>query len=492
MRHLMPWVTCALIVTSTAAVGGALRAATPSIRWESVPVKSASGTERSFELGHLSVPENRESGSARSIDLAFLRLPSTAEHPGPPIVFLSGGPGQPATPMVRSPGFLAGLEALLPIADVILLDQRGIGRSTPNLACPAEAPAPLDVFSDDPEAVEPLLRAAAACAERRRSEGIDVAAYNTRESADDLEDLRRALGAPKLDLIGFSYGTHLATAAIRRHGDHLGRVVLVGTEGPDDTWKLPSTFDTQLETISTLAAADPTIGKQMPDFAAVTRRVLARAAETPFSVAITSRDGEKLTLPVGRRGLQRILLWDIGDGNDVPWFPALVHQLDRGDTRTLAWFVRKRYPQVGAGIPLMSFAMDCASGISAPRRSRIEAEAPAATFGDVMNDLYETVCDAIGVPQLDPSFRAPIRSPVEALFVSGTIDSNTPPYQAEEIAWGMPNAHQLIVENAGHEDMLPDPRVQQAIGTFLATGELSTARVVLPRPAFVALDRVRE
>ena len=53
------------------------------------------------------------------------------------------------------------------------------------------------------------------CAAELRDKGIDLAAYNTEASADDLEDLRKALGAPKISLFGFSYGTHLALAAIR-------------------------------------------------------------------------------------------------------------------------------------------------------------------------------------------------------------------------------------------------------------------------------------
>ena len=37
------------------------------------------------------------------------------------------------------------------------------------------------------------------------------------------------------------------------------------------------------------------------------------------------------------------------------------------------------------------------------------------------------------------------------LFISGTLDSNTPPYQAEEMRWSMPRSMHVIVQNAGHE-----------------------------------------
>ena len=59
-----------------------------------------------------------------------------------------------------------------------------------------------------------MLRAAVersrSCAGKLRAAGIDLAAYNVQESADDLADLRRALGVPKLSLCSTSYGTQRA------------------------------------------------------------------------------------------------------------------------------------------------------------------------------------------------------------------------------------------------------------------------------------------
>ena len=70
------------------------------------------------------------------------------------------------------------------------------------------------------------------------------------------------------------------------------------------------------------------------------------------------------------------------------------------------------------------------------------------------------------MPPLPESFRAPIISTLPTLFISGSLDSNTPPYQAEEVRWGFPNSVHVIVENAGHESTLPLPEVQKADGGF--------------------------
>jgi pimeloyl-ACP methyl ester carboxylesterase len=77
------------------------------------------------------------------------------------------------------------------------------------------------------------------------------------------------------------------------------------------------------------------------------------------------------------------------------------------------------------------------------------------------------------------------------LFISGTLDSNTPPFQAEELRWGMPNATHLIVANAGHEDTLPHPEVQVIIGEFLAGRDVSARRVALPAPKFLSVEEAK-
>src|SRR5262249_18511035 len=74
---------------ATGAGGGGGRAGP-----ERVPILSLYGPPvLQGELRRIRVPENRASGSSRQIELAFVRLPTVSRRPGPPIVWLSGGPG---------------------------------------------------------------------------------------------------------------------------------------------------------------------------------------------------------------------------------------------------------------------------------------------------------------------------------------------------------------------------------------------------------------
>lgn len=109
------------------------------LRLEPFRFESAAGDVVDAELGHLAVPENRSAPTSRTVSLAFVRFPATTPTPGPPIVYLAGGPGGSGIDAAGGPRF-ALFMALRAVGDVIALDQRGTGRS--NAIPPCQAPTP--------------------------------------------------------------------------------------------------------------------------------------------------------------------------------------------------------------------------------------------------------------------------------------------------------------------------------------------------------------
>ena len=102
-------------------------------------VTTYDGQSHPAELGHLLVSENRQKKSNHLIQIALIRLKASAPHPVSPIVYLSGGPGVPASGMARVPLYYDLFEKLRQTGDVVLLDQRGSGMSSPNLDdCPTD------------------------------------------------------------------------------------------------------------------------------------------------------------------------------------------------------------------------------------------------------------------------------------------------------------------------------------------------------------------
>jgi len=463
---------------------------TPVIRWEPFELPPGAATLQA-QLGKMTVPLRRARPEAGSVELAFVRLQARDGKRGAPIVYLAGGPGGSGIAAARNAYALPTLARLAQSADVILLDQRGIGMSSPRPVCAAKPVDPQARVASTAEMLPRAVANARACVEEWAAKGVDVGGFTVAESAADLDDLRRALGAPKISLLGHSYGTYLALAAIRAYGPTIERAALLATAGPNHMRKLPVVLDLQLAKLSMLAKDDPSIGAEVPDMSALLRRVLTKLEREPIAVTITDRARkEKVQLRIGPDALRRILVADIGDGNDFPVFPALLLTIDRGDPSILAWFVEKRYNQ-STGTDLMAYGIRCSAGATATRDREIALQAQTSLFANAQNGWYPDICAALPSIDLGDAFRAPIVSDVPVLFISGTLDSNTPPYQAEEMRWSMPRAMHLIVQNAGHEDLEPNEDVQSAIADYFAGRDVSARRIALPTPDFKSVEEAK-
>ncbi len=173
------------------------------------------------------MPENRDRPGGRRISLAVAVLPANTLNPRPdPLFILAGGPGQAASYLGP---FAASLTDVRKDRDIVLVDQRGTGRSSP-LDCAAFRP------DDSPEAtleLDPVPKAAA-CAKELAARGVDAAQYTTAAWVADLDAVRAALGYPTINLWGGSYGTRVALEYVRRHPDRVRSIVLDGVAPPGD------------------------------------------------------------------------------------------------------------------------------------------------------------------------------------------------------------------------------------------------------------------
>ena len=455
-----------------------------TIRFEPFELNTASRGKTASELGRFTVPEDRTQEGGRTIELAFARLKSTSTAPGSPIVYLDGGPGGSGVGAARVPGLDQLFEGLRVVGDVLLLSQRGTGLSVPHLGCASSGLPPADVLSSAAAMTAAFLEKTRACVSEWRTKGVKLQAYNTEESADDLEDLRKALGVPRITLLAFSYGTHLALSMARRHPGSIDRMILAGTEGPDHTQKLPSTFDQQLARIAALEAALP--APPSPGLVEVTHALLQKLALRPVVINVEAPGvPTPIPVPIGREGLAYLIRLDIGDTNDTAMIVKLIRETSAGTYGTLKRLATRRLAHMAGGSNLMGQAMDCGSGASPERAARIKRELPGSVLGVMTNYPFPDICELIGVEPLQGAFRAPLISDLPALFISGTLDSNTPPYQAEEVRWGFTRGTPLIVENAGHESTLPLPEIRRAIIDFLKGIDVGDRRVSLPSPLVV-------
>ncbi|MDX1643025.1 MAG: alpha/beta fold hydrolase [Thermoanaerobaculia bacterium] len=458
-------------------------AAEPKLRIEPYVFETSGSETVAAELGSFEVPENRDAADSRTLTLRFVRFPSTSPDPRPPIVYLAGGPGGSGISTARGSRFPLFM-ALREHGDVIAFDQRGTGMSgSDDVACEAGFLIPFGEPADRQRATAILAEAAAKCAARLTAEGVDIAGYDTRDSAADLADLRRALGAKKLVLWGISYGTHLALATMKYHPEAIDRVILAGLEGPDQTLKLPSHQQQLLEEIARLAASDPAVREAVPDLLGSVESLLERLDEEPVTVSLTDpRSGMVVGIGVGPLDLQAALAGMLRGPDSFAPMPDLVHRLEEGDWTALALLSAGR--RMGQIWPMMSLAMDCASGATEARLERIATEAETTLLGDAINAPYPEICDGVPVPDLGDDFRAPVVSDIPALLISGTLDGRTPVANGDEVASHLGASRHLVIEGAGHSDplFLSSPKILETMQAFLRGDEPAALRIALDDP----------
>ncbi|MXW54127.1 MAG: alpha/beta hydrolase [Gammaproteobacteria bacterium] len=440
-------------------------------RWP-VRLKHASGRSLDAERGLLMVPSCRKHDESLAMALSYVRVLAGQNRGLPPLVVLAGGPGAPAISSFET-GFFEHVERFSEICDVVTFDQRGANSALPSLDSPVPPRYDFDTVLTRETFLDVQRASARALSTYWRERGVDPNDYNTIESAHDVNDLRRALDVPMINLHGASYGSHLGLTVLKLHRDHVERAILCIVEGLDDTHKLPANTDRHFHHLSELARTDRNLKGEFPDLVAEMAEVLDTFERNPQMVKFANQDTRT---PAGKFAVQIVIGNALGSIRSIRELPSFVRQLAKGDVATLSRRVERWL--TGAGIHGMQLAMDYTSGASAERLRLIEAQRREALLDDSFNLPFPFVGDALGVDDLGDDFRAPVRSDVPTLFCAGSLDGRTPVANAEAARQGFPNSHLVIVDGATHETPTllldlqtsflcgEDPRVDRLIRPF--------------------------
>ncbi|MCD9086997.1 alpha/beta fold hydrolase [Stenotrophomonas sp. SY1] len=430
------------------------------------------------EEAFLEVPRRHDVPDGPRIRLRVIRLRATGgDGSAAPVLYLAGGPGGSSFGTSLGPRWPV-FDRIRRETDVLLLDQRGTDFSEPPPACTHESHFDDNQPLQRDAALAKIRATTASCIAEWKKGGIDLAAYTTAESADDIEDLRRAMGLPRVSLWGMSYGTHLALATVRRHGANIERVVLMGTEGPDDTIKLPLAADALLADLAVLARKDG-----FDDLVGSTRRVLETLQRQPGQGSSPMHEGRKVT--IGQYDAQLALAVMLGRRSTQQLLPLMMRQAEAGNYDLLAAGVLMVRGGLG-GFRAMPLAMDIASGQSPQRRALVQAQARQSLFGDALNFPFPELGDGLGLVDLGEAFRGPLHSDVPVLFISGTLDGRTPQANAQAMLPGFRKGQQLLVRGASHDNelWLGNPDIAGNIASFLAGRPVKDEVLDVPPPVF--------
>ncbi|MBI3154983.1 MAG: alpha/beta fold hydrolase [Burkholderiales bacterium] len=418
------------------------------------------GVEHEARCGVVVRPLDPTRADGPTIEVHFAVLPALARRKLPdPVFFFAGGPGQSAIELAGPIGRL--LARLGNRRDLVLIDQRGTGRSAP-LLCDAPAPtAPLAELADPARQRAALQR----CRERLQTlPHGDLRQYTTTIAIDDAEAVRQALGAPQVDLVGASYGTRAALEYLRRYPQALRRIVLDGVAPPD--MALPAAFaiDAQaaFDALAAACAAEAACAARHPDLRARWREVVAGL---PREVALAHPvTGVEERLVLTRDVAVSLLRLPLYAPVLASALPLAIDEAAAGRFAALAGLAtamtgRRGTLDLAEG---MHFSVVCAEdlprmraaagGDAAPEAAAPPAAPPAAPdFGDTLARLYLDTCANWPRAAVPADFYALRSSPVPALLLSGGIDPVTPPRHGARVAQALgANARHVVVPNAGH------------------------------------------
>jgi len=395
----------------------------------------------------LSVPENRAEPEGRRIELAIAWVPTEGEGEPDPVFLLAGGPGQGAR--ASFPLLAGGFRDVLRSRHVILVDQRGTGGSNP-LACrDAEGNNAFgDPFDESPEAARRFAEGCLA----ELSKIADVRHYTTTDAVADLDAVRQALGAERINLYGGSYGTRVAQQYARTFPAHTRSVVLdsvvpnelvLGAEHAKN-------LDAALEAQFARCAADAACAAVLPDPAGAIERVRAALA-APGLARVRYRDptsGEwREEMPTSAH-LAVVLRFFSYSPLTATLLPVVLKQALEGDHAPLLAQARFLMGSVGEqimhGMQLSVICSEDADEFAA------RPEDAGTLLGQAFIEITLAQCSAWPRGQRPADFRAPLTGDLPVLAISGEFDPVTPPRYADAAIAQLPNARHLVLRGQGH------------------------------------------
>lgn len=206
--------TAGLVLALTAALGGVASAdARPGGRPTLTDPHPCPG-QPGFTCSTLTVPLDRSGRVPGTLDLPVATADNVTAPKGV-LLFLTGGPGQGG---VRSITRIA-TQRLPEVAKdyrFVMLDQRGTGANA--LQCPG-----LQAQMGSSDIATPTRDAVTECA---RILGNTAPLYSTDQTVADFDQLRQALGVPKMVVDGVSYGSFTAARYAIAHPGNVSKVVL--------------------------------------------------------------------------------------------------------------------------------------------------------------------------------------------------------------------------------------------------------------------------
>ena len=465
---LVAAVVCNAPVPASAAEDSTSSTSGDAVRWTSckvLPHARCGSIERPWE------PGNPAAGTV-TVGFAFVPARDRSKPTLGTVVPHEGGPGYSTTGTAASYAEMYG--PLLDRRNLLLVDQRGTGRSEP-----IDCPALQDLKGD-------YAPAAAACGAALGARADD---YSTALSADDLAAVVDALGLGQVDVYGDSYGTFFAQVYAGRHPEQLRSVVLDSAYPAygEEAW-YPTQGPAMRSSFAVVCQRTPSCRDAGRPFLPSLEKVLASVREKPWRGTAFDADGRRMRVTVDGPGLAAVAF-------GATYTPAFYRELTAalrsglsGDRRPLLRLVAEATGGDTDAGPARAYSegLDAAVAchdypqlydMTAPPAVRQQQYAAALdarslshpdTYGPfTVHEYADSDWQALDWCTQWPS--APASNPagppvppgghysdVPVLVLSGELDSITTPAEGDLVTDQFPNARHVKVANSVHVTAVAD------------------------------------
>ena len=440
----------------------------------------------SAECGTLEVAENPAAPAGRRIKLHIARVPAINRRKAEdPLFILAGGPGMAASTMYA--GTAPAFARMQRNRDIVLVDQRGTGRSNA-LQCAFDDEK---LMRSSPDDVEAETRRCLAELGKR----ADVAYYTTSVAVRDLDRVREAFGYERINLYGASYGTRVAEHYLRRFPDRARAVILDGVVAPEDALgpRIALDAESALGAVLKRCADNAACAERFGDPASTYRALRESLQTRPVRVDFTDpTTGTTNHLEFGPLHFATVLRLSTYTSEQAATLPLILNLAKSGNFTPLAGqfvLMLKTYGEVLAYG--MHNSVVCTEDVPFYTPQTIDRAKLEKTFlGVTQLESLMSLCKGWPRGPLDADLHARLDSNVPVLLLSGGNDPVTPPSGAEQARAGLKHSLHIVLEGQGH-GQLGAPCMDRVMAQFIERASVegldtSCTKHAKPMPFFLS------
>ncbi|WP_300319954.1 alpha/beta hydrolase [Idiomarina sp.] len=423
------------------------------------------GIQERLECGIVQVPENYEKPQGKQIGLHYAVLPAIQEGAKPdPMLILAGGPGQAATEL--APMISRMFDKVRQKRDILLIDQRGTGKSHP-LECDISRPDEL-IRSDDDQDLAELTED---CLQKYSD--TDTTQYHTVNAVKDFERVREHLGVQQLNLYGGSYGTRVGLTYLREAPESV-RTATLDAVAPPQVVIGPfgqhgaQAFEAMLKNCEEQAACQEQFPNLEQDYfdvmSALEKQDVLLDTHDPLSF-------EPITINLTPGRFSSIVRMALYHPNTRQLLPYAIHSASEKNYKAVLGLMGGTMSQSSIYLGLM-LSVVCSEDLPRATEQLLAEDGDNQFIGARTGDAFIDMCKGWKSAPVPSYWAEPVVSDKPVLLLSGELDPVTPPSWGELAADTLPNSRHLVAPNASHT-IASHTCANTLIAEFIETADVS-------------------